>query len=83
MKNPLANLALEGVVTVAVAMCTRSAAFTDYELWGYDFLVTLKTSVELRKCSRQGLLRRRSQQAVVHVPSLTLVVSYGITFVYL
>ena len=44
MKNTIfgmvAAAALAAVVTIAVALCSRTAAFSDYELWGYDFLVT-------------------------------------------
>ena len=40
MHKLLASLALAAVVTIAVALCSRTAAFSDYELWGYDFLVT-------------------------------------------
>jgi CHASE2 domain-containing sensor protein len=39
IKKLLADLALAGVVTIAVAVCARTAAFGDYELWGYDFLI--------------------------------------------
>ena len=36
----VAGLALAALVTIVVALCSRTAAFSDYELWGYDFLVT-------------------------------------------
>jgi adenylate cyclase len=32
-------MALAAVVTLAVVLCSRTAAYGDYELWGYDFLV--------------------------------------------
>lgn len=38
MHKSIASLALAAVVTIVVALC-RTAAFNDYELRGYDFLV--------------------------------------------
>ena len=40
MRKVVVSLALAGLVTVVVALSSRTAAFNDYELWGYDFLVT-------------------------------------------
>src|SRR5450759_2208386 len=33
------SLLLASVVGLLVELCSRTAAFGDYELWGYDFLV--------------------------------------------
>jgi hypothetical protein len=40
----VASVALAAVVTMMVALCSRTAAFSDYELWGYDFLVTHRSA---------------------------------------
>jgi CHASE2 domain-containing sensor protein len=40
MHKSVISLALAGLVTIVVALSSRTAAFNDYELWGYDFLVT-------------------------------------------
>jgi hypothetical protein len=45
MHKSVASLALAAVVTIVVALC-RTAAFNDYELRGYDFLVIHANSEE-------------------------------------
>lgn len=40
MRKLVVSLALASLVTFVVALCSRTAVFSDYELWGYDFLVT-------------------------------------------
>jgi hypothetical protein len=40
----VASVALAAVMTMMVALCSRTAAFSDYEPWGYDFLVTHRSA---------------------------------------
>jgi adenylate cyclase len=39
LKELVASLLLASLVGLLVGLCSRTAAFGDYELWGYDFLV--------------------------------------------